>query len=515
MELLLLALVGIGIVFSVAIWFQVRRTRTRFSPDPLKDKWAAGGVARGAGPADLTKVRRTFATDSGRGREPWVAGSDGELPPQDARPRDDGMFPRYAPAADALTSILILLQNGDMFRLLKHSIEDFAVVQGRLFSAEDVITPDAHVHAVAAPLHVKDSALASLHDTAVAHGDSVADGWTAPGFSIPFFTLGTELVRNMRLVLDECTSLDRAVGNIAVTTFAVGAGVTIGKFVGATLGLALLGPLALIPMGLAGAVAGGYGGRQVANEFRNRHLVSAQNRLQEALGTTRTTAQTMMSQHRQAAEQAWKDVRLQIGQIERRLQGEMNAEVAKCRQRWGLAEAAFCERFPAHLEARVERLTKSHAEWRRARVEAWYQLLWPGKALAERIVMAGAVRRARATLCAEKARYAAEPNASTEQRWAWIGAFLERYPTAAPDILHDVQGMNELRGELARHLEQIRSRLRADAERVREQLVATYQATRGAADRSFSARMTTLTRELARLRDDVRREARAIGLQLA
>jgi len=96
-----------------------------------------------------------------------------------------------------------------------------------------------------------------------------------PGFHFPFITLALAGYREAKLLLQERTTLERALKNVGLDVAGVGVGAFGGLKAGALAG-AFLGPIGAAIGGLFGAVVGGVAGKLIATKIRHIPFLESQ-----------------------------------------------------------------------------------------------------------------------------------------------------------------------------------------------------------------------------------------------
>lgn len=164
----------------------------------------------------------------------------------------------------------------------------------------EAATPDALAHLLRALEHVHESGLGAVavdaaqgaaayvmeHGVALDHmashlGQAVGevgqafDPASAHGFHFPVVTMLMSGMREAQLVLEQKTSLERALAHVALDTGATAAGAAAGAKLGAVVGSFIAPGLGTALGGFIGGALGGMGGRKVATHVKMAPLNSA------------------------------------------------------------------------------------------------------------------------------------------------------------------------------------------------------------------------------------------------
>lgn len=444
----------------------------------------------------------------------------------------------------ALDVLFATMTTTELLHAAKQSIEGLLRVDLDFFSAHDLLTGALMESPVAVLLHVKDGAAASapefvaqLFDGSLTHTAeqwfaahlaetkfegalSVAhsvgdwkDALIAPHVPMPIATVMIVSIRDFRLVHRDCLSLDRAITNIVVATVSVGTGIVVGKLIGGAIG-APLGPAGAAAGAFLGALMGGMSGRSVAESIRREPLQAAQRRLTTGIAQARDLMTRTAADGEQAICFLQHTLRARVAEIEQHCRATLVNEVLTSRQQSQGLLGEFYDRFPAHLERITAHLRRQEREWCRTAL-TWSDVLWPSPRLAEYCLTRYAFRRARRRLILVQRTYTLALGDASFARDEFVSTFFDQHQTVEPGVLEDVRQLEAACRAVVDEVDQTRERLRQDAEREVHGLIAVYRSTVEAAQQKVALTTQRSTKTLELLREQVRSEARALGLDAA
>ncbi len=539
-----LTLILIGVLVWIGLgWLSVRQVRSRFDPQFLQGDWIEYDSCQFLGSASARSWRPTPVPDE---TVPPIARWVPKLHVHEL-PHAPSTFrvPTVAVGADAAFDVLFtILGTTQVLHMAKHSMEQLLRVDLDLFSAHDVLTGVLMESPVAVLLHVKEGVatsapdfVARLFDGSLTHTaeqwfaahiagvklDSVIPAAQSAGHlkdalltahvPVPFATILIVSIRDLRLVHRSCLSLDQAIANVAVATVSVGTGIVIGKLIGGIVG-APLGPAGIVLGSLGGAVIGGMGGRSVAESIRRERLKSAQHRLTVGIERARERVKAAAAEGEDAIRLAKEGLRVRVLAIERQCRAAVAVEAHSGRERCDDALRDFHGRFPEHLKHIDARLRAQERESSRSGL-AWRDVLWPSTRLGEYWLRRVAFKRARRRLRAVGRTYASRLSDATFAADEFITSFFERYQTAEPNVVEDMRQLEATCRAALRDVDQAKERLSVETEREVQALVAAYRSTGEIAQLKVASTTREAATTLERLRDEVRKEARALGLEAA
>ena len=226
-----------------------------------------------------------------------------------------------------------------------------------------------------------------------------------PGLHIPLGTLLRSAWRELELLLDKKTPIERAVKHVAMDVASVGTGAFVGAKVGGGIG-AFAGPVGVGAGLLVGAMAGAIAGRGLAHKSRMAPFSHAYERYE-----------TILSSARSAVDAALMESKAEVKELESLCQAKFEAARSEiesgARQKLDEIERKqieslerFLRQFPNHLGALEMQLHQEEAAVLNERPRThWWNWIFPRRQDLEKSVIRRWFKRTRKTVMKERRRF--------------------------------------------------------------------------------------------------------------
>lgn len=195
---------------------------------------------------------------------------------------------------------------------------------------------------------------AEIHESAHTSIEGISDTFD-PGFHFPIITLAFAGYREIKLLIQERTTLGRATKHVGLDVAGVGVGAFGGAKAGALAG-AFLGPFGAAIGGLLGAVAGGVGGKLLATSIRHAPFNEARAIYEEAIDSAQLAIGVSVNESRDKVRLLQSDYDAQFSKSRELIIHRANTAIRSYAVAYEGEFTSFAENFESYLDLLAKNL---------------------------------------------------------------------------------------------------------------------------------------------------------------
>jgi hypothetical protein len=354
---------------------------------------------------------------------------------------------------------------------------------------------------------------AQIHESAHHSIEGISDAFD-PGFHFPIITLAFAGYREAKLLLQERVTLGRAAAHVGLDVAGVGAGAFGGAKVGALAG-AFLGPIGAAIGGLIGALAGGVGGKMLSTGIRHVPFHNAKTAYEGMVDSAQAAIDIAVDRSRDQVRQLQSTLQFRYAETRQQIERKALGEIRHLTQGYDSHFLHFVEGFTEHLEELIANLKAQENEVLSSIPKSGLKgIFLPSDNDHLRSAIRFWFRKARRTVLQEQKRFRELQPRTAELLRAEVQRFLGAYVFELESLQRELVRLMrtfELSQERAKSIADLAA---AELETERNGLIATFA---NHVERQHSGLVDLLeswNRKVAKERDNFRREARAIGVDL-
>jgi hypothetical protein len=347
------------------------------------------------------------------------------------------------------------------------------------------------------------------HDTL----DNVSDAFD-PGFHFPLVTLAFAAYREAKLLLQEHTTLSRAAAHVGLDVAGVGAGAFGGAKAGALAG-AFFGPIGAAIGGLVGAVAGGVGGKMLSTSIRHIPFENAKSAYEGMVDSAQAALGIAVDRSRDQVRQLQSTYQTRYAETRQQIEWKALGEIRQLTQGYDSHFLHFAEGFTQHLEELTANLKAQENEVLSS---------VPGSGLRGVFVpydndhLRSAIRlwfrKARKTVRHEQKRFRELQPRTAESLRAEVQRFLGAYVFELESLQHELVRLMRAFELAQQKANSIADLATADLETNRNGLIVSFASHVERLHSGLIDLLESWNRKVARERENFRREARAVGVDI-
>jgi hypothetical protein len=247
-----------------------------------------------------------------------------------------------------------------------------------------------------------------------------------PDFSIPVVTLLRSSWREIKLLCDGKTHIERAVKNVAIDTGGVGVGAWVGLKAGLAVGAAI--PPAAGFFAISGAIAGAMTGRKFAKNIRMAPFKKALVEFRRTHGDAAAATDGAVVQSRTAFEDLARQCDRKFKAVRLAIEVAVQKELSEVECEMTLKLEQFLKDFPLHLSKLEAQLnTEETALLRQMPPSAWWNRFFPSQSDLQKSAIQHWFRSARKIVVEEKKKIESMSTSSVSELRREVERFLSTY----------------------------------------------------------------------------------------
>jgi len=376
----------------------------------------------------------------------------------------------------------------------------------------------AHLHSAAKQKGEMVNGLSDFDHDAIATASKdalsvVHEGFDA-GLHIPLGTLLRSGWRELELLFDKKTPIERAVKHVAMDVASVGTGAFLGAKVGGGLG-AVAGPLGVGAGVLVGAMAGAIAGRGLAHKSRMAPFTKAYERYEATLGSARSGVETALAESKAEVLELESLYQTKFESARNEIESAARNELGQLERKQTESLKQFLQHFPNYLGAIEAQLVQDEAavlsEMPRTH---WWNWIFPRRQDLEKSITRRWFKCSRKIVKKERRRFEKLKDASMPTLQSKVQRFLGAYTFALKSFDEDLGSLANEFGEARSAAETIRHAALCGLENVRDQMLGDFR-NRVAKMYFVLGQAISSWREKVEVSlDELRKQATPLGIEL-
>jgi len=335
-----------------------------------------------------------------------------------------------------------------------------------------------------------------------------------PGLHIPFGTLLRSAWREMELLLDKKTPIERAVKHVAMDVASVGTGAFLGAKVGGGLG-AVAGPLGVGAGVLVGAMAGAIAGRGLAHKSRMAPFSKAYERYEATLGDARSAVDSALTESKAEVKQLESLFQEKFEGARSEIESAARQKLDEIERKQVESLKQFLRQFPNHLGALEAQLLHDEvAALGELPPTRWWNRIFPRRVDLEKSIIRKWFKRTRKIVKKERHRFEKLKDGPAAALHSKVLQFLSTYTFSVGSF---DQSLNTLAGEFAEarmDAETVGQSALDEVEKVRDQMLVDF---RSRISKMYFVLCQTISSWKEKVQvslDELRRQAGPLGIEL-
>jgi hypothetical protein len=362
----------------------------------------------------------------------------------------------------------------------------------------------------------------SVHGLAVLDKDSIhaaasgtvngLDGTFDPGFNFPVITMAFSVYREAKLLFNEHTTVNRAVVNVGMDVAGVGGGALLGGKLGALIGSIIPGPGTVIG-GIFGSILGGICGKMTSTTVRKLPFHAAREEYNRTVQSARSTIESAMSDSKERVRDLQQKYQSQFEEFRARIENKANEQITAGRIEYERTVSDFCSEFNEFLEELGTQLAQEENEVVSSLPDSgFFSTIFPTEVELERHAIRVWFRRARKKLRREMRVYRKLEPRTVDVLLPEVTSFLREFSFELRSLeskLNDLSGTLET---LRREAEEARRVAMSEIDGRRELLIRQFRLQVTSLHTSIVQKIQDRNMWVARARDNLRKQAAAVGI---
>ena len=335
-----------------------------------------------------------------------------------------------------------------------------------------------------------------------------------PGLHIPLGTLLRSAWREMELLFEKKTPIERAVKHVAMDVASVGTGAFLGAKVGGGLG-AVAGPLGAGAGLLVGAMAGAIAGRGLAHKSRMAPFSKAYERYEVALGSARSVVETALAESKAEVLELESQYQAKFESAQGEIASAARRELDEIERKQLESLKQFLRQFPDYLGALEAQLIQEEAavlsEMPRTR---WWNWIFPRRQDLEKAITRRWFKRARKIVKREHRRFEKLKDGPVPAFHSKVHRFLNTYTFNLKSFDEGLSTLANEFSEACSAAETVRHAALCEIENVRDQMLLDF---RGRVSKMYFVLCQTIAgwREKVQASlDELHKQAGPLGIEL-
>jgi len=344
--------------------------------------------------------------------------------------------------------------------------------KGSLASAKQAL---AHIHTASNGKREMVRGLSDFNHDAITTASkdalSVVHEGFDPGLHIPLGTLVRSAWRELELLFDKKTPIERAVKHVAMDVASVGTGAFLGAKVGGGLG-AVVGPLGAGAGLLVGAMAGAIAGRGLAHKSRMAPFSRAYERYEATLGGARSAVEIAAAESKAEILELESQYQAKFESARGEVESAVRTELEEIERKQTESLKQFLRHFPDYLSALESQLIQEEsAVLAELPPKHWWSWIFPRRHDLERAITRRWFLRARKIVKKERRRFEKLKDGPIPALQSKVNRFLSVYTFSLKSFDDVLAALANEFSEARSATETVRHGALCEIENVRDQML--------------------------------------------
>ncbi|HKV05076.1 MAG TPA: hypothetical protein VJO53_08225 [Candidatus Acidoferrales bacterium] len=335
-----------------------------------------------------------------------------------------------------------------------------------------------------------------------------------PGLHFPLGTLLRSAWRELELLFDKKTPIERAVKHVAMDVASVGTGAYIGAKVGGGLG-AMAGPLGVGAGLLVGAMAGAIAGRGLAHKSRMAPFSKAYERYETTLSSARSGVDGALAESKAEIKEMGSQYQAKFEAIRTENESAAQQRLEEIERKQSESLRQFLRQFPDYLGALEAQLLHDEAAVLGAiPSRRWWNWIFPRRLDLEKSITRKWFKRTKKIVKKERRRFEKVKESPAPALQPKVHHFLNTYTFSLNSFDEALGTLSNEFTEACASAEMIKHASLCEVEGARDEMLADF---RGRVSKMYLALCRTISgwREKVQVSlDDLRNEASPLGIEL-
>lgn len=341
--------------------------------------------------------------------------------------------------------------------------------------------------------------------------DGVKEGFDV-GFHFPVITFGVSTYRELALLRDEKTTIERAAKNVGVDVASVGAGAWAGAKAGA-MAMAAFPPGAAFGA-LAGSVVGAFVGKWGAAKMRYSTFNRAKDIYLKSIETAKDTIAQRVNHARNDIEQLTDYVQRQYEEECSVIIAHVQSEVRLLQESCQNSLQDLINAFPAYLEALLVQLRREQTEIVSLIPMSFWAIVFPQETAVLRSLVKDWFVRAAEIVASERERYLALQDRRIHPLLEEIRRFLTVYEFELQVLESEITGVVHTFDQSKAHAERLNQKAVSDAKALRNRLLQEFSTQIAVIGSKIDELSSQWKRDINNNLQVLRNEARPLGIEI-
>jgi hypothetical protein len=335
-----------------------------------------------------------------------------------------------------------------------------------------------------------------------------------PGLHLPLGTLLRSAWRELELLFDKKTPIERAVKHVVMDVASVGTGAYIGAKVGGGLG-AVVGPLGVGAGLLVGGIAGAIAGRGLAHRSRVAPFSKAYERYERALRNARSAVETALVESKTEVKELESLYQTKFEAARSEIESAAWEQLEEIEERQTEHLTHFLRQFPDYLSAlEAQLVVQEAAVLNPLGPTHWWNWIFPRRRDLEKAAIRNWFKRARKVVGNERRRFERLKDSPAATLQPAVCRFLSTYAFSLSSFDDGLTQLANEFGEAHMAAETINHATLCELETLRNQMLIEF---RDRISKMYFRLCQTLSRWKETVQnnlDELRKQASPLGIEL-
>jgi gas vesicle protein len=202
---------------------------------------------------------------------------------------------------------------------------------------------------------------AHIHEVTSQSLDGVNDALD-PGFNFPVITMAFSSWRELKLLVNEMTTIERAIKNVAMDVVGVGGGAWAGSKGLALVGAFIGGPVGAAIGGVVGGILGGISGKMLSTSIRHSVFREARDAYNQAIRRAQADVQNSISISKTKVGNLQIEYQTKFVASRNQIEQQAKNDISRLRNNFRDQMSRFANAFPLRMDDLIAQLYKEEEE---------------------------------------------------------------------------------------------------------------------------------------------------------